>query len=162
MQAKAHVLQGTEPVWRASRPVFRFLHDGRSGARDDDSMSDLTTLHPRLVVEGADAALDFYSRALGGAVTERYTGPDGLVVHAVVEAGPVRFAVKDADGTDPAPGGDGIPVIMSLEVTDADAVAGRMLDAGASVVFPIADHGYGYGGRLRDPFGHQWMISQPQ
>jgi len=52
-------------------------------------------------------------------------------------------------------------VILSLDVADADAVAERMLAAGASVIFPIADHGYGdYGGRLRDPFGHQWLIAQ--
>ena len=77
------------------------------------------------------------------------------------EAGPIRFAVKDGDDVDRAPTADGLPVILSLDVTDADAVAERMLGAGATVVFPIADHGYGdYGGRLRDPFGHQWMISQ--
>jgi uncharacterized glyoxalase superfamily protein PhnB len=124
-------------------------------------MTQITALYPRLVVEGADAALDFYTRALGGTVTERYTGPDGRVVHAMVESGPARFAVKDAGDGDPAPTGDGIPVIMSLDVSDADAVAERMLGAGATVIFPIADHGYGdYGGRLRDPFGHQWLIAQ--
>ncbi|HYH32398.1 MAG TPA: VOC family protein [Pseudonocardia sp.] len=124
-------------------------------------MSHITALYPRLVVAGADAALDFYARALGGTVTERFTGPDGRVVHSIVEAGPARFAVKDAGDGDPAPTGDGIPVIMSLDVADADAVAERMLGAGAAVIFPIADHGYGqYAGRLRDPFGHQWLISQ--
>jgi uncharacterized glyoxalase superfamily protein PhnB len=123
-------------------------------------MSHITALYPRLVVDGADAALDFYARALDGTVTERYTGPDGRVVHAMVEAGPARFAVKDAGDGDPAPSGDGIPVIMSLYVSDADAVAERMLGAGATVIFPVADRGYSYGGRLRDPFGHQWLIAQ--
>jgi uncharacterized glyoxalase superfamily protein PhnB len=78
----------------------------------------------------------------------------------MMEAGPARFAIKDAGDGDPAPTGAGIPVIMSLEVADADAVAERMLGAGATVIFPIADRGYGYGGRLRDPFGHQWLIDQ--
>jgi uncharacterized glyoxalase superfamily protein PhnB len=124
-------------------------------------MSHITALYPRLVVDGADAALDFYARALDGTVTERFTGPDGRVVHSVVEAGPARFAVKDAGDGDPAPTGDGVPVIMSLDVSDADAVAERMLGAGATVIFPLADHGYGqYAGRLRDPYGHQWLISQ--
>ena len=120
----------------------------------------LTDLQPRLVVEGADAALDFYTRAFGGAVTERYAGDDGRVVHSVVTAGPVRFSVKDAGDGDPAPSGDGVPVIMSLEVSDADAVAERMVAGGATVIYELADRGYGYGGRLRDPFGHQWMVSQ--
>ena len=35
------------------------------------------------------------------------------------------------------------------------------LAAGATVVFPVADHDYGdRAGRLADPFGHQWMIAQ--
>jgi PhnB protein len=124
-------------------------------------MTEILGLHPRLVVEGADAALAFYTAAFGGAVLERYTGTDGRVVHSLVQAGPVRFAVKDAGDGDPAPSGGGIPVIMSLDVSDADAVAERMLAAGATVIFEIADHGYGdYGGRLADPFGHQWMLSQ--
>lgn len=118
-------------------------------------------LYPRLVVDNADAALDFYVRALGGTVTERYTGPDGRVVHSMLEAGAIRFAVKDAGDGDPAPDGGGVPVILSLDVTDADAVGHAMSSAGATVIFPIADRGYGqYGGRLRDPFGHQWLIAQ--
>jgi PhnB protein len=124
-------------------------------------MSAITALYPRLVVEGADAALDFYTKALDAEVSERFTGADGRVVHAMVQAGAARFAVKDAGDGDPAPSGEGIPVIMALDVTDADAVAERMLAAGATVIYEIADRGYGYGGRLADPFGHQWMISQP-
>ncbi len=123
-------------------------------------MTDILGLHPRLVVEGADAALAFYTAALGGEVTERYT-MDGRVVHSMVTAGPIRFAVKDAGDGDPAPSGGGVPVIMSLDVSDADAVAERMLAAGATVIHPVSDHDYGdRGGRLADPFGHQWMIAQ--
>ena len=36
-----------------------------------------------------------------------------------------------------------------------------MVSAGAEVVFGIADQFYGRReGRLRDPFGHLWIISQ--
>ena len=32
--------------------------------------------------------------------------------------------------------------------------------AGCEVIYPLADQFYGdRGGRLRDPFGHQWMLS---
>ncbi|WP_214401858.1 VOC family protein [Pseudonocardia lacus] len=129
---------------------------------ESTATGDLVGLHPRLVVEGADAALEFYTAAFGGEVVERYTDGDGRVVHSMVVAGPVRFAVKDAGDGDPAPTDGGIPVIMSLDVSDADAVAARMRAGGATTIFELADHGYGaYGGRLRDPFGHQWMLSQP-
>ncbi|MFC4946797.1 VOC family protein [Pseudonocardia sp. GCM10023141] len=123
-------------------------------------------MYPKLVVEGADAALAFYTAAFGAKVLERFTEPGGRVVHAMAGIGDLRFAVKDAGDGDPAPSGGGVPVIMALEVTDADAVAERMLAAGATVIYPVADHDYGdgardRGGRLADPFGHQWMVAAP-
>ncbi|MFJ7345398.1 VOC family protein [Streptomyces sp. NPDC101110] len=52
-------------------------------------------------------------------------------------------------------------MIIALEVSDADAVAESMLRGGATVVHPVTDRHYGQrGGRLADPFGHLWMISQ--
>lgn len=123
-------------------------------------MTEILELYPRLVVADADAALSFYATAFDGQVGERYTGPDGKVVHAMVTAGPVKFAVKDADGHDPAPTDGGVPVIIALYVADPDAVAARMEQGGATVIFPVDDHFYGErGGRLADPFGHLWMIA---
>lgn len=120
----------------------------------------MTDLYPRLVVNGADTALTFYTAAFGGEVTERFTDADGQVVHAMVAVDGVRFAVKDADDVDPAPTDGAVPVIIALYVTDPDAVAARMVDAGATVVFPIADQPYGErGGRVADPFGHLWMLA---
>jgi len=124
-------------------------------------MTDIIDLYPRLVVRDADAALAFYTAALGGQVTERFTDGDGHVVHAMVELGAFKFAVKDADGYDPAPSDGGVPVIIALYVSDPDAVADRMVDGGAGVVFPVADQPYGErGGRLTDPFGHLWMLAR--
>ncbi|MGQ0572860.1 MAG: VOC family protein [Pseudonocardia sp.] len=124
-------------------------------------MTTIHSLYPRLVVDGADAALAFYRDAFDADVLERYTDPDGRVVHAMVAAGAVRFAVKDADRYDVAPAAGAVPVIIALYVADADAVAARMVAGGATVVHPVDDHPYGErGGRLRDPFGHLWMIAQ--
>ena len=124
-------------------------------------MSEIEQFYPRLVVEGADAALAFYAKVFGGEVTERYAN-DGRVQHAMVVAGPARFAVKDAGDGDPAPSDGGMPVIMALYVADPDAVAQRMLDNGARVIFPMADHDYGErAGRFADPWGHQWMVAKP-
>ena len=129
--------------------------------RDRGVMTEILDMYPRLVVDGADAALEFYTSAFGAQTVERYTGPDGRVVHAMVAAGPVRFAVKDADSSDPAPGAGGVPVILALYVADADEIGRRMIEAGATVIYEIADQHYGErGGRLADPFGHLWMIAQ--
>jgi len=123
-------------------------------------MSEINDFYPRLVVEGADEAMSFYAKAFGAEVTERYAD-GGRMQHAMLEAGPARFAVKDAGDGDPAPSEGGLPVIMALYVADPDAVAARMLDGGARVVFPVADHEYGdRAGRIADPWGHQWMLAK--
>jgi uncharacterized glyoxalase superfamily protein PhnB len=72
-------------------------------------------------------------------------------------------ALKDQDDVDRSPRSlGGTPVVLSVEVADADAVADRMVAAGGTVVFAVDDHGYGYrDGRVEDPFGHQWIVSQP-
>ena len=81
--------------------------------------------------------------------------------HALLVAGPARFAVKDAGDGDPAPSGGGMPVIMALYVEDPGAVAARMVDGGATVIFPVSDHEYGErAGRLADPWGHRWMLAK--
>jgi PhnB protein len=119
-------------------------------------------MYPRLVVSDGARAIDFYITALGATENARYTSPEGKIVHAELQVGPATIAVKDADEFDPAPSTlGGSPVIIALDVDNADAVAEAMLAAGATVVFPIHDAEYGErGGRLADPFGHLWMISQ--
>lgn len=118
--------------------------------------------YPRLVVSDGAAAIDFYARTLGAHETARYTDPAGKIVHAEVTIGPSTVAIKDEDEHDPAPGSlGGTPVVMAVYVADADAVAEAMTSAGATVVYPVNDQPYGErGGRLADPYGHLWMISQ--
>lgn len=123
-------------------------------------MTDIEQLYPRLVVDGADDAIAFYSLVFGAELVERYTDPHGRVVHALLRAGPAVWALKDADGVDRAPGSGGTPVILALYVADPDAVAEAVVDAGGTVVFEVDDHPYGErGGRLADPFGHLWMVA---
>ena len=123
-------------------------------------MTEIEQLYPRLVVDGADAAIAFYSRAFGAELVERYTDPEGHVVHALLRAGAATWAVKDADGHDPAPGPGRPATILALYVTDPDATATAIVDGGGSVIFEVDDHPYGErGGRLADPFGHVWMVA---
>jgi PhnB protein len=51
--------------------------------------------------------------------------------------------------------------IMATYWEEVDGAWERAVGAGAEVIYPLADHFYGErGGRLRDPLGHQWMLSQ--
>lgn len=121
------------------------------------------TLYPRLIVDDAAAALDFYGRALGGVELVRYAEPSGRVVHAEIRIGRSVVSLADADGghnVSPTAIG-GSPLLLTLVVADADATGVSMVEAGADVVIPIADQYYGRReGRLRDPFGHLWIITQ--
>lgn len=117
---------------------------------------------PRLVISGADAAIAFYQRAFGADVSNRFTAPDGSVVNADVRIGESMLTLKDEDDVDrSAASYGGSPVLLMIMVSDADAVAAAMVAAGARVIFPVSDQSYGYRqGRLEDPFGFQWMLSQ--
>jgi uncharacterized glyoxalase superfamily protein PhnB len=109
---------------------------------------------PRLVVKNAARAIEFYAEALGAEVTSRYTMPDGKIVHADLVAQGAAFMLTEGQ-----PSGES--VILHLDVDDARAVGARMEEAGAKVIFPIADQFYGRReGRLQDPFGHLWIVSQ--
>jgi PhnB protein len=55
----------------------------------------------------------------------------------------------------------GTPVVLALEVADAEAVFTQAVAAGAQVRQPLADTFWGdRHGQLDDPFGHRWNVSQ--
>ena len=127
----------------------------------------LHTVTPRLVVRGGAEAIDFYRAAFGAEeVGERFTGPDGEVIHAQVRIGDSIVMITDAGDNGgpaqaPSPAGGAVTAIMATYWPDVDAAWERAAAAGAEVIFPLADQFYGErGGRLRDPFGQQWMLSQ--
>ena len=123
----------------------------------------LHTVTPRLVVSDGAAAIEFYVRAFGAEeVGERFTGPDGGLIHAEVRIGDsvVMLTGESDEARSPSSAGT-VTAIMATYWEDVDAAWERALAAGAEVIYPLADQFYGErGGRLRDPFGHQWMLSQ--
>jgi PhnB protein len=55
----------------------------------------------------------------------------------------------------------GSPVVLALNVVDAEAVFAQAVTAGAEIRQPLADMFWGdLHGQLEDPFGHRWNISQ--
>lgn len=117
------------------------------------------TIRPKLVVNDADGAIDFYRNALDAELVSRFVADDRVVFAELAVLGS-RITLKDADDADPSPDASGAPgPILDVLVADPDAVAARMLAGGASLVFEIADQPYGArGGRVRDPFGVQWLL----
>ncbi len=123
-------------------------------------------LEPRLVVKGAAKAIDFYKRALDAKELSRFADPnlDGFIVHAALDIRGTSISLTEESkewGNYAPTSLDSSPVMMHLSVEDADAVANAMIEAGAEIVIPVADQFYGMReGRLLDPFGHLWIVSQ--
>jgi PhnB protein len=124
---------------------------------------DFHTITPQIVVKGVAAAIDWYSRALGAHELLRNAAPDGAsIMHAELLLGDSRFFVVDEfpDSMVAPSTLGGTTVTMHLYVRNVDAVFTRAVEAGATVVMPIADQFWGdrYG-ILLDPFGHRWSIA---
>jgi PhnB protein len=124
---------------------------------------DFHTITPQIAVKGVGAAIDWYSKALGAHELLRNTAPDGTsIMHAELLLGDSRFFVVDEfpeSMLSPATLG-GTTVTMHLYVRDVDALFNRAVEAGATIVMPVADQFWGdrYG-ILRDPFGHRWSMA---
>ena len=126
----------------------------------------LHTVTPRLVVADGAAAIAFYAQAFGAQeVGERFTGPGGELIHAEIRIGDSAVMITEdaVDGPARSPGqlGGMVTCVMALYWQDVDTAWERAVSAGAGVMYPLEDQFYGErGGRLRDPFGQQWMMSQ--
>lgn len=125
------------------------------------------SIFPYLSVDDAAKALDFYITAFGGEKAgPTLRAPDGTILHAEVKIGASAFflaeASADPNGASPLGLGN-TPVRMALDVPDVDAFMAQAAEHGAEIVIQPADQFYGYrSGRLRDPFGHVWVVSTPK
>ena len=81
------------------------------------------------------------------------------VVHADLVVHGTHLSLKDADDTDPVPQPG---AILEVVLDDPDAVEAALLAGGGTSVFPVDDQPYGArAGRVRDPFGVQWLLTTP-
>lgn len=121
-------------------------------------------LIPLLIARDAARAVDFYVQALGATELVRYENQRlGTISHAELAVSGGVFAVTEeapAWNSDAPPSLGGSPVVLQLETLDVAALFERMRRAGAEVVFPLQDFCGERMGRLRDPFGHLWILSQ--
>ncbi len=120
-------------------------------------------LHAKLLVSDADAAIAFYTGSLGATLTSRVANDQGVVHHAelMVASAVVALAqrVTEWGWNDPGSLG-GTPVLMVINVADPDSVADRMVRLGTELVIPVENRPYGKRqGRVKDPFGHLWVVS---
>ena len=126
-------------------------------------MTSSPVLTPRLIVNSAAEAIEFYQRVFGAEEIERYAAPGGKIVHAAISIRGALISLADADDNwYPPENAAGYRVLLSLSCDDPDATAALAAEHGATIAIPVADRFYGRReGRIQDPFGHLWILSRP-
>jgi len=115
-------------------------------------------------VDDLDAAVRFYTSALGLRVGRRFGGGG---IELVGAEAPIYLLVA-ARGTAPFRGASArrdygrhwTPVHLDLTVDDIEAAVRGAVAAGATLEAPIASHPYGRLAVLADPFGHGFCFIQ--
>jgi PhnB protein len=119
---------------------------------------------PHIVVRGAERAAAFYAAAFGAEEMSRIPTPDERLMSVQLRLGDGMLHLADEFpeiGVLAPPSIGGTPVVLSLDVDDADAVFARALRAGAVERQAVQDTFWGdRHGQLDDPFGHRWNVAQ--
>jgi PhnB protein len=121
-----------------------------------------SSVTPYLILDDADAAIEFYKKALGA--KELFRLPMGARIgHAEILIGSSRIMLADenaAVGAYSAKHYNGSPISLLVYVEDVDVSAEQMVAAGAAIVRPVENQFYGdRSGVFLDPFGFKWSIA---
>jgi len=124
-----------------------------------------TSLTPMLSVRNGAAAIEFYKKAFGAVLVNRFDTPEGMLVIAEMAIDSARFFVSDespALGNVSPEKNNATTVRLELTIGDPDRFVNLAVAAGATIIFPLTDQDYGWRqGRIADPFGHQWIVGCP-
>ena len=117
---------------------------------------------PYLVIDGAESAIAFYTRAFGAEETMRLPMGD-RIGHAEIRIGNsmVMLADEFPDMNILGPKSRGGPTASLMIYTeDCDAMFARAVAEGATVEKPVEDQFWGDRmGTLVAPFGHRWTVA---
>ena len=120
---------------------------------------------PYLIVDGADSAIDWYREVFGAVEVTRMTGGAGRIAHAELRIGASSIFIADEHPhyesiVGPAAVG-GTPVYLDLETDDVAALHDRAVGAGATSIRAPTDPSMAVqSAKVRDPFGHVWLITR--
>ncbi len=118
---------------------------------------------PYATVDGADKAIDFYTRAFGAVQHgEIARSDDGRVLNASIEINDGMVMLMDPFpemGTIPSAGAN---FLLQLVIADGDLWWNRAVEAGCEILSPFKLEFWGDRfGRIRDPFGLEWAFNEP-
>ena len=122
----------------------------------------MSALTPMLALRNCDKAIEWYKKVLNATELNRITD-GGKVAHADLQISDciLMVAEEHPDYNKSPDQLNGTSIILNLYVPDVDETVNLALAEGATLIFPVKDQFYGdRAGRIRDPFGHMWIISK--
>jgi PhnB protein len=142
-----------------------FSTDDRSSQMSPStSENTIQEVFPYLIVRDAAAAIEFYKRAFGAQEIFRLSEPSGRIGHAELKFGPATVMLADEFpeyGISAPPPTSDSGSSTHLHVADVDAMTAAAREAGAKVLMEPTTQFYGErASRVRDPFGHIWLLGQ--
>ena len=122
-----------------------------------------TTITPYLTVKDARAAAKFYGAVFDADPCISLELPDGGVAHMELKIGDTRFMIgeeyPDMDIHAPDTLG-GSPLTLVLWLNDVDGAVAAAVEKGSTVLAEPEDQFHGNRtAKIKDPFGHIWMLS---
>ena len=115
------------------------------------------SITPHIVVQGAERAVAFYRDAFGAEEVSRIPVPDGRLMSVQLRIGDGLLHIADEFpemGVLAPPSIGGTPVVLALNVADAEVVFAQAVAAGAEIRQPLAEMFWGdRHGQLEDPSG---------
>jgi PhnB protein len=134
------------PRNEAARPAKKYIREG------------FHSITPYLVVPRVAQLIEFLKGAFGAEERFRVNRPGTeVIMHAELRIGDSMLEMADANDQFPP-----TPATMILHVDDVDVVFQRAVDAGATVLQPVADQEYGVrSATVQDASGNKWSIAKP-
>jgi uncharacterized glyoxalase superfamily protein PhnB len=112
---------------------------------------------PYLIVEDANALIEFIKATFNAEEPVRTTNPDGIIGHTEMKIGDSVVMLSQS-----RPGVTAHSAMLYVMVPDVDAAVVRAITAGAKVIRPVTDQEYGHrSGGVLDTNGNQWWIASP-
>ena len=121
-----------------------------------------TFFAPQLHIKSGVKDIDFYSKGLGAVELRRWTNDDGSIHVAELSIDGAIFHLheeKPGSGHFEPIANKGVTALIGLFVEDVDKVIKNAVASGATIIEPPRDYDYDFRqGKIKDPFGHIWLI----
>lgn len=120
---------------------------------------------PYLIVDRGHEAIDWYRDVFGAEEVSRMTGAAGRVAHAELRIGASTVYLGDEhphlEDIFAPPRIGGTPVYLNLETDDVAGLFERAVVAGADAIRqPTDPQLLLQTAKIRDPFGHIWLLTR--